>query len=477
SAADLLTVGENAATRRANLDTLLTLAADYGRYACDGILSDFLSYIKDSDRQGCRPEFTANTASKGVQIMSIHASKGLEFPIVFVCDCAKTFNKDDMSKPVLTSDKYGACVCDVNKALMAKIPSFAYKETAAEIDRNLRSEEMRLLYVAATRAKHKLIFTAKQQKRSSSCAECALPDKQSASALIAKNSYFSWLLVPYANDKSLVTGTNEIVVGSIRYRAVYALDDELYCEELTAAESELTDTATQDTASQIAKQITEQYAYKTYTEIAAKYTATNLAALKRRDNGERCELYVARPAFIRDTDSKKLSGKRKGDAYHKLMEHIPFDKPLSETEVKDYILNCTYDFLSDAERECIIPSDISRFFNNDIAKRMLSSERIYREFPIFHRLSDSILSQVIDNYQQTESDGAYVQGIADMFFIENDGIVLIDYKTDSFSDEEKLTEDYSFQLKVYAEALCKAFSMPVKEMYIYSFKRGSMVKI
>jgi ATP-dependent helicase/nuclease subunit A len=77
----------------------------------------------------------------------------------------------------------------------------------------------------------------------------------------------------------------------------------------------------------------------------------------------------------------------------------------------------------------------------------------------------------------TDADRPYVQGIADMFFIEDDGIVLIDYKTDSFSDEDQLSEDYSFQLRVYEEALSAAFSLPVKEKYIYSFKMGKMIKL
>ncbi len=491
SVADLLTVGENGEKRRANLDSLLSLANNFCSYHSDSILSDFLNHIDNMKKKGQKAELTSGKATSGVQIMSIHASKGLEFPIVFVCDCGKDFNRSDATKDVVMSRKYGISICDVNKSLMSRIPSPSYKKTAEKIIEKLRSEEMRLLYVAATRAKYKLIFTGKPlSKGRKTEIAVEIPANDSSAALLTKDNYLSWILIPFikmleqSSSDTLITSAEE-TVGHIRYQAV-SLDDFIGdSSEGDIADTEednSSDTQQADSiAEEIKSQITSGYTYKASTEIAAKYTATGLASMKRRDNDnddEKGKLYISYPTFLREADGKKLSGKKRGDAYHKLMEHIPFDKPVSEQEAADYIRNCTDDFLSDAERDCIKPADISLFFTNEVAQRMLCSEKIYREFPIFHRLSDNILSEVIEDYRDKNiTDGCYVQGIADMFFIEKDGIVLVDYKTDSFSDEEKLTEDYSFQLRVYAEALEKAFSLPVKEMFIYSFKKGKMVKI
>jgi len=487
SVADLLSVGENGENRRANLAGLLTIASDYVRHHSDGILSDLLSHLMQVSDRGLKVVLPSGGASAGVQIMSIHASKGLEFPIVFVCDCAKPFNMQDAYSNPIISAEYGICIRDVNKAMMAKIPSPAYKKTSELIIRKARSEEMRLLYVAATRAKYKLIFTGKKSN--------GLENVGTAQSLIDKISYLSWLLVPYVMQYEVTSlpgadniAPQEETVGALKYRAVSRFsqqsdsDDKICADERISESGDNTDAQSDkeiSTASDIIReQISGEYAYKASTEIAAKYTATGLASMKRRDKGEKCELYVSRPSFMQESEGKKLSGKKKGDAYHKLMEHIPFDKAVSEQEAKEYIKGHTADFLSDAERECIKPADISLFFANEVAERMLCSEKIYREFTIFHKLSDNILSEVIEDYQEKNiTDGCYVQGIADMFFIEKDGIVLVDYKTDSFSDEEKLTEDYSFQLRVYAEALEKAFSLPVKEMFIYSFKKGKMIKI
>ncbi len=491
SVADLLTVGEDGESRRANLAGLLSLASNFCSYHSDGILSDFLSHIDSMKKKGQKVELASGKVTSGVQIMSIHASKGLEFPVVFVSDCGKEFNRSDASKDVIMSSEYGISICDVNKALMTRIPSPSYKKTADEIIEKLRSEEMRLLYVAATRAKYKLIFTGKPiSKGRKTEIDVEIPTKDSSCALLTKDNYLSWILIPCIkmleqSSSDALPSTIEQTTRHIRYQAVTLDDfigDSTERDIIGAEEAEsvhLSDTEqTDNIAEKITAQINSEYAFKASTEIAAKYTATGLASMKRRDNGEKCELYVSRPSFMQESGGKKLSGKKKGDAYHKLMEHIPFDKPITEQEAKNYVENCTGDFLSDAERECINPADISLFFTNEVAERMLCSEKIYREFPIFHKLSDNILSEVIEDYQNKNiADGCYVQGIADMFFIENDGIVLVDYKTDSFSDEEKLTEDYSFQLRVYAEALEKAFSLPVKEMFIYSFKKGKMIKI
>lgn len=488
--ADLLTVGEGAENRRLNLMTILSMAEEYDKYHSGGILSEFLGHLSEMERQGQKTEASSDTAKSGVQIMSIHASKGLEFPIVFVCDCAKRINTEDATKQAVMSDSYGICIRDVDKANMAKIPSPAYEITAEKIVEKLRSEEMRLLYVAATRAMYKLIFTSKSETddlptdemseedrlthykawvRTHLCGDktkAGYDNKRVISELSGKSSYLAWLNVALFTDKS----------PRIDYRLISLADEKE--NDIKASES-IGDAETKEVVADrtvtdtIKNQITAQYSHPDATRLAAKYTATGLAAMKRQDKDKKCELYVAKPSFARDKG--KLSGKKRGDAYHKLMEHIPFEKPLTEQEVASFIADRTADFLSDAERDCIKPSDISGFFLNDITARMLKSGRIYREHPIFHRLSADIMAEIDSGYDVTESP--YVQGIADMFFIEDDGIVLIDYKTDSFSDEEKLSGDYAFQLKVYEEALETAFSLPVKEKYIYSFKMGKMIKL
>lgn len=490
SVADLLTVGENAENRRINLMGLLALSEEYDKNHTDGILSEFLNHIDEMERQGQKAEISAENVKNGVQIMSIHASKGLEFPIVFVCDCAKHFNTSDASKPVILSEEYGICINDVNKAMLEKIPSPAYEITSQTIIEKLRSEEMRLLYVAATRAMYKLIFTGYVKADD-------MPIEQ-ADADLRKKSYLGWIRTHLTGDKTASGHSAEWTVSELMKKSYYlawlcvpfvkddnprisysvrslAKEKEAENTITASAPAPVTITADRNIIDIIKNQIAEQYHHPDATRLAAKYTATGLAAMKRKDKEKKCELYVAKPSFAKDNG--KLTGKKRGDAYHKLMEYIPMEKAMSEQEVAQFIENNTRDFLSDAERDCIKPADISRFFADDIAARMLKSGRIYREYPIFHRLSDDIMKDILGEFDENITEKPYVQGIVDMFFIEDDGIVLVDYKTDSHSDEETLSEDYSFQLKVYEEALETAFGKPVKEKYIYSFGLGETVTL
>lgn len=491
SVADLLTVGENAENRRINLMGLLALAEEYDKYHSDGILSEFLRHTDEMERLEQGVEISAENVKNGVQIMSIHASKGLEFPIVFVCDCAKHFNTDDASKPAVLSEEYGICVADVNKAMMSKLPSPAYEKTAEKIIEKLRSEEMRLLYVAATRAMYKLIFTgyigaddmpAEAQDTAQRKADYIdwmrrhlAGDKTkkghgadwTAQELLKKSSYLAWLNVAILKKDDPRISYSLKALAKEREKDMETLSQEEISDSSITADRRVIDT--------IKQQIVTEYEYAASTRLAAKYTATGLAAMKRRDKEKKCELYVAKPPFAKD--ESRLTGKKRGDAYHKLMEHIPMERAMTEQEAKSFIEGSASAFLSEAEIDCIKPSDISRFFADGITARMLKSGRIYREHPIFHRLSDEIMSEITEDYEEGISERPYVQGIVDLFFIEEDGIVLIDYKTDSHSDEETLSEDYAFQLKVYEEALQTAFGMPVKEKYIYSFGLGRMITL
>ena len=165
------------------------------------------------------------------------------------------------------------------------------------------------------------------------------------------------------------------------------------------------------------------------------------------------------------------------------MEHIPFEKILSEYEISDYIKNSTAGFLDKAEQNSIDAGDIAGFYGNDVAKRIVQASKngkLYREYPIFHKLNTQCYDPAIfgaDSREMLEGAEPYVQGIADMFFIEDDGIVLVDYKTDKTDDEQKYKDDYKLQLDIYKEALEKEFSVPVKQMIIYSFTLGRFIDL
>ena len=439
----------------------------------------------------------------GVKIMSTHMSKGLQFPVVFVANCASSFNDDDYTGDVVISEEYAIASKSVDISTMSKIQSPAYHAAAQEVKKQLASEEMRLLYVAATRAENKLIFTANISK---ACDEyMSLLDVNRAGKKVGKcngSSYLSWLIEALSAECDKVNDMQSGIIdyGDVRYifyPLAYGGDEHsLTIPALnTGAENadEYTDDKNNDSTgiavdeqfrSELEKKLNAAYAYEPLTKISAKFTATELAANLREKNGEEnYGLFIGKPSFLTENNTGKLSGKRRGDAYHKLMEHIPFEKILSEDEISDYIKNSTAGFLDKAEQNSIDAGDIAGFYGNDVAKRIVKADKngkLYREYPIFHRLDTQCYDPAIfgaDSREMLEGAEPYVQGIADMFFIEDDGIVLVDYKTDKTDDEQKYKDDYKLQLDIYKEALEKEFSVPVKQMIIYSFTLGRFIDL
>jgi ATP-dependent helicase/nuclease subunit A len=435
--------------------------------------------------------------------MSTHMSKGLQFPVVFVANCASSFNTDDYTGDVVISEEYAVASKSVDISTMSKIQSPAYHAAAQEVKKQLESEEMRLLYVAATRAENKLIFTANISK---ACDEyMSVLDVNRAGKKVGKcngSSYLSWLIEALSAECDKVNDMQSGIIdyGDVRY-IFYPLAYEGDEHSLTipalntGAENadEYTDDKNNDSTdiavdeqfrSELEKKLNAAYTYEPLTKISAKFTATELAANLREKNGEEnYGLFIGKPSFLTENNTGKLSGKRRGDAYHKLMEHIPFEKILSEDEISDYIKNSTAGFLDKAEQNSIDAGDIAGFYKNDVAKRIVQASKngkLYREYPIFHRLDTQCYDPAIfgaDSREMLEGAEPYVQGIADMFFIEDDGIVLVDYKTDKTDDEQKYKDDYKLQLDIYKEALEKEFSVPVKQMIIYSFTLGRFIDL
>ncbi len=469
-AANLLLLGDDSDKRRENLELLLNYAESYT--SCNGgaILGDFLDNIDIISTKRLGLACAKTVQPHGVRIMTIHGSKGLQFPVVFVSDCAHTFNSSDFSSEILLSDRYGICVKSADRATLSKIPSPAYSLASDEKKREQRNEEMRLLYVAATRAEEKLIFTGVKANGIQKLLGKAGTVNMKCAGCEASNC-LDWLF----DAMSLHTDDVRTEDDTVYYESVICKG--VSCDEYgeLSAHSDDGDSEKEDAVdeniSDLSERLTQEYKYILDTVTPAKYTATELAAKQRESkSGELC-FYAAQPSFMQD-DEKRLTGKKRGDAYHKLMEHIPFEKQLCTEEISDYISNRTADFLSDAERECIDAADIERFFDSDVSKRMIQSGNIYREYPIFHRLT-----RYLPEGAAASAAGPYVQGIADMFFIEDGRIILVDYKSDRFTDEQRYIEDYKLQLDIYSEALQKVFNMPVAERYIYSFRLGKAINI
>ena len=180
------------------------------------------------------------------------------------------------------------------------------------------------------------------------------------------------------------------------------------------------------------------------------------------------------PSFLSDAKDSGLRGRKRGDAYHKVMELLDFSTdPADVTAVLNEFRE--KGLISQEERDCIDDNDIVHFLGSKLCQRALKcgAANIYKEHPLFYEAGDKEIAAICEQYGISKWDENYekpfIQGIADMFFVEDGEIVLVDYKTNSKTTREKLIEEYKGQLAVYAHALEESMGMTVKEKFLYSF--------
>lgn len=412
--------------RNSNLKLLINYARQFSENGTKG-LYDFLMYMETITRSDIRlaQAQSAAASENSVKIMTIHGSKGLEFPICIVANVASLYRPKSTGKIIADIDA-GIGMQTVYREKNLVKNTFLYSYIKKLTSGQELSEEMRLLYVAATRAKEKLIFTA-----------------------------------PVKSEKGWDTHLKWISESLGVYRKLITVEDiRDYKPEKPAEKSE------EACACPPIKPFTG-YRYIEFSSIPAKITATQ-AGVKSVDDFSAqvsgVDRFLKMPTFIKGDEPKKLSGKKKGDAYHKAMELMVFSGSLSQ-------LDDLYSKgkLTEAEYNSIDKNEVSAFLKSDLCRRINESGEIHKEFPIFCEYSP-------EGFPENE-EKPFVQGIADLFFVENGEIVLVDYKTNKGATPEMLKEEYEGQLEIYGKALEKMTGMPVKERYLWAFTLKKAVKL
>ena len=424
--------GENGKRRDANLRLLIHYAGVFSGGE-NGQLCDFIKYMENLSSGNVRLA-QAKTAPGGggaVKLMTIHGSKGLEFPICIVSNVTSSGSVRETADIVCSPLGIGMKLIDAQRMLV--IDTMTYDAVSSENERLDLSEEMRLLYVAATRAKEKLIFTA--------------PVKSGSKP----GMHLGWLLSGEAVRNGLIGVRN---IDSYEPGAVSESTAKTQAEKEPPRFSE--------------------YAYSPFTRIPAKVTATQIGVKSVDDlevYGDSIDRYLRIPSFIRPDGKAKLSGKKRGDAYHKVMELLDFSCASGSARVQiDGML--TRGKLTQTERISIDDGEIDGFLNSELCRRAVNSGDINREYPIFCEYTPEKGEYGVNDW--TNEEKPFIQGIADMFFIEDGEIVLVDYKTNTGVSASQLTEEYRGQLAVYAGALEEALGMRVKEKILYSFSLGEI---
>ena len=485
--------------RQANLRALYDRARQYEATNFRGLFR-FLRFIerlknKDSDLSVAR---ALGESEDVVRIMSIHKSKGLEFPVVIVADMGKNFNLMDTSGLVLCHKELGVGPYVTLPELRFRYPTPARWGIAHKLELETKAEEQRILYVALTRAREKLILVGSASKLAQKCAAwCrAVGDPQEklpASQVLKAKSYLDWVGMAVARHAD---GAALRRYGGCTDAPAAELPGGLSAWELTivnvqdcqlpasgsqaddavlAAVRRLEPVANSGDIAWVEERLSWQYPW---TPAVSKPAKLSVSEIKRRleavEPVEADRLFApkpsavpVRPRFLQA--ASRLTPVEYGIMMHTVMQHIKLAGKVTAQAVAEQVQALEIrEILPAGQAAAVDIGLISEFLTAPLGRRLRSAAEVWRELPF------SLLLPAESFYADLQGSGEhiFVQGIIDCLFAEPDGLVLIDYKTDSQATAGELVERYAAQLGMYALAIERILGRPVKEQYLYAFRLG-----
>lgn len=462
--------------RLANLLLLVRYAGDYHAGGYQGA-SGFIRLIDRLCERGgdLAPAVSLSERADVVRVMSVHRSKGLEFPIVFLCDCAKQFNREDLRGITLLHSELGFACVRRDFERMIQYPTVPLQAARLELERSMLSEELRLLYVAMTRAKERLIMTALVKDAAQRvCAKSYAPDetgKLAPGVVRGAGCYLDWLLMA----GGLHPAAAELLGDRAQTPPAWLLEIPL---TLTVARADVQDTdaaadarlcAPPDPAlcAKLAERLAFRYPFARQTEIPTKMAVSQIA--ERASAAQR--RFARRPTFL---EGEGLTPAQKGSAMHLFMQFADYAAAANDLPAEIERL-AKRGFLSRAEAEVLDQARLAAFFGGGLAKRIFAADKVYRELRFLLEAGREELGEYLDLFD--EDGKTAIQGVADCVFIENGHAVIVDYKTDRVKTPDELAERYRVQLELYRHALGAGLGVSVEECVLYSFALSREVRL
>ena len=452
------------AQRRARLMAFIELAERYEGSGYRG-LHRFVLWLRRLSEKGQEPAL-GGAESSAVQIMSIHKSKGLEFPVVFLCDTARRFNRQDSRDTVLVHPELGLGPKLTDTQRRVEYPTLARNAIKLRLEREMLSEEMRLLYVAMTRARERLFITAalKDPEAAIAKAESSITRPMAPEVLSQAGAMANWLICAALADGGTHLSMN---TGSVTAQA--------QATEEQAAVAAPSDPAA---AAELERNLAFTYPHAAAEKLPSKVTATELKGHEEPD-AEAVSLAVKPHAPFRMPDfakkDKPLTGTEKGIATHLVLQTMDFAKGGSREEIEGEVQRlCAQGFLSRREAEAVDVAAIARLFASDLGKRMRGCPRVLREFKF------SLLCDAAEIYGTAAGEQLLLQGVVDCCLDEPDGLVIIDYKTDRVRTAQEIAERgkrYRGQILSYARAMERIHGKRVKQCLLYFITPGKTLEI
>lgn len=456
----------NAKQRYQNIIKFISFAQNFDNGTNVG-LTAFIRYIDkiiESDRSIDSSTLNAS-GENAVKIMTVHHSKGLEFPVVILAGADRQYNKSDLSDKLLLNSQLGLGIKCHNEELMYQYKPLPYTVIKDKSSNELMSENLRVLYVAMTRAKEQFItfITCKNLESKLKRLSSMIIDGKVNPYLAGKINYDSEFLLLSLMMHKDADKLREYLQTDIPVKeSDFALEINIVNEiELNEINEEIDFTAPNaEIINEISEKLKFKYHRKELEGVSSKLTASSL------DSIDSSFEYIAssKPAFL---NKGGLTPAQRGTAMHTFMQFCSYENAEKSLENEiDRLFAMGY--LTQEQAESLDREKLTAFFKSDFAKRMFASDKVYREVKI------SSFVKACDIYNTEFDDDILVQGIADCVFEEKGRLILVDYKTDRVNGEIELLERYSKQIDFYRKTLEKTFKKPVVEAVLYSFHMGKV---
>ncbi len=473
---DYLAAQPGGEQRQANVRMLVERAIAFENTSYRGLfhfvryIEQLQSYHEDFGEAGLTGE-----NEDAVRIMTIHKSKGLEFPIVIVAGLGKSFNRQDTRSRVVIHPELGLGVDCVDLEQRVKMATLPKKVMQKALDLEMLGEELRVLYVACTRAKEKLILLGSGTKLEQKLEKCRTAGREKTLSFLEISSgktYLDWLLPAIAGQESSSFVLTKVTLGE---QTGEEIEKQVSLEWQRERLTHLQDLPERDEefARFLEERLNVTYPYEEETALRVKLSVSELKRAGQTEEEEEDTLLYPQeeivpyiPKFIQE--GEPVSGAARGTAYHKVLECIDLSEIHHSSQVKAAMEALVREGrLTQEMADAVRPYDIFAFARTKLSRRMIGAKgegRLYTEQPFVIQMPARELEL---GYESEEP--ILIQGIIDAYFYEGDEIVVVDYKTDYVLSKDELLKKYQRQLDYYELALERLTGRRVKEKVIYSF--------
>lgn len=471
----IISTMKDSAKRKANLNSFIDLAQKYESTGKKSV-SGFVRYIDGISNGGIKIS-SADSESENdnsVKIMTIHKSKGLEFPVCFLAACEKKYNELSAREDLLIAPESGIGIkTNAGFAKFDTIPRIAAK---LEITKAEHSEELRVLYVALTRPKEKLVILASSSDWSSELSKIAASIREDTQinpfTVIGFSSYAKCILSALIRHPDAHCLRNAAgVSSSIAIKCKAPLDAKIISDnffEPSIANKAEPEKPNAQLVAEIKSKLNYLYPYSSLEGVVAKRIASKLDI-----EGIGSDFFASRkPAFV---GKNKLTPAQRGIATHRFMQYADYTAATEsiEAELDRLVEN---GMLTDAEAAVVDKKSVSAFLNGKLAKRILNAEKVYKEYAFTVALPLAEMNPEIP-LDEAQGESVIIEGVVDCAFIENGELVIVDFKTDKAADESVLINNYREQLSIYRRCLSEVMGLSVKQTVIYSFSLQKTIEI